>query len=94
MFVTIVTAGVTLASLRLTPVYESTATIDIDRRMPMGILGREASEYPASDSDQFLATQVSLIQSDSVVRPVLNALGAANRCHGAESGGGGAKQFG
>src|SRR5438046_2725229 len=28
-----------IVSLRLTPIYESTAVIDIDRRMPTGILG-------------------------------------------------------
>ena len=31
-----------IVSFRLTPIYESTAVIDIDRRMPTGILGQEA----------------------------------------------------
>ena len=59
-----------VVSKRVTPIYESTATIDIDRRMPAGILGQEANQAPTSDADQFLATQVRLIQSDSVLRPV------------------------
>ncbi len=59
-----------LISLRLTPIYESTATIDIDRRVPTGILGEEAMQSATNDADQFLATQVKLIQADSVLRPV------------------------
>ena len=68
-------AGVVLAtlvvSLRLTPIYESTATIDVDRQMPTGVLGQEALQNVSNDADQFLATQVRLIESDSVLRPVV-----------------------
>ncbi len=60
-----------VVSQRLTPIYESTATIDIDRRMPTGILGSESMQTGIQDADQFLATQVKLIQSDSVLRPVV-----------------------
>jgi capsular exopolysaccharide synthesis family protein len=58
-----------VVSKRLTPIYESTATVDVDRRMPTGVVGQEANTV-ANDSDQFLATQIKLIQSDSVLRPV------------------------
>ena len=61
-----------IVSLRLTPIYESTVTIDIDRRMPTNVLGQEAAEVANNDADQFLATQVKLIQSDSVLRPVVD----------------------
>jgi succinoglycan biosynthesis transport protein ExoP len=68
-------AGIVLAtlivSLRLTPIYESTATVDVDRQMPTGVLGQEALQNATNDADQFLATQVKLIQSDSVLRPVV-----------------------
>src|SRR4051812_29444976 len=70
-FIVVSVVSVYAVSSRMTPIYESTATIDIDRRMPMGILGQEASQYQAGDSDQFFATQVSLIQSDAVLRPVV-----------------------
>jgi capsular exopolysaccharide synthesis family protein len=60
-----------IVSLRLTPVYEATATIDIDRQSPAGIIGQEANSATLNDSDQFLATQVKLLQSDSVLRPVV-----------------------
>ncbi|MCC7176734.1 MAG: polysaccharide biosynthesis tyrosine autokinase [Bryobacterales bacterium] len=58
-------------SNRLTPVYESTATIDIDRQTPTGVIGQEAVRSTTNDADQFLATQIKLIQSDSVLRPVV-----------------------
>ena len=59
----------TIVSLRLTPIYESTTTIDIDRRVPTRVLGEEATEPALNDADQFMATQMKLIQSDSVLRP-------------------------
>src|SRR5262249_8789548 len=68
--------GVVLAtfivSLRLTPIYESTAMVDIDRQTPTGVLGQEALQNATNDADQFLATQVKLIESDSVLRPVVD----------------------
>jgi len=60
-----------IISTRLTPIYESTATIDVDRQMPTSIIGQDALRAPLNDSDQFLATQMKLIQSDSVLRPVV-----------------------
>jgi len=64
-------AAVTLiVSARLTPIYESTGTIDIDRQTPAGVVGQDASRSATNDADQFLATQIKLVQSDSVLRPV------------------------
>jgi capsular exopolysaccharide synthesis family protein len=63
--------GSFLVSSRLAPVYESTATIDIDRQAPSAIVGQDSARAVTSnDADQFLATQVRLIQSDSVLRPI------------------------
>ena len=59
-----------IVSARLTPIYESTVTVDIDRQMPSAVIGQDAARPPVNDADQFLATQVKLIQSDSVLRPV------------------------
>ena len=59
-----------LVSQRLTPIYESTVTVDVDRRVPTGIIGQDAAQSTLNDADQFLATQIKLIQSDSVLRPV------------------------
>ena len=71
-FVALVVLCTVVVSLRLTPIYESTATIDIDRRMPTGVLGEDSTQAVNNDADQFLATQVKLIQSDSVLRPVVD----------------------
>jgi capsular exopolysaccharide synthesis family protein len=71
-FVALVVLCTVVVSLRLTPIYESTATIDIDRKMPTGVLGEESTQSVNNDADQFLATQVKLIQSDSVLRPVVD----------------------
>jgi capsular exopolysaccharide synthesis family protein len=59
-----------IVSKRLTPVYESTVTVDVDRQTPSAVIGQDAARMPANDADQFLATQVKLIQSDSVLRPI------------------------
>src|SRR6478672_739781 len=59
-----------IISSRLTPIFESTAIVDIDRQAPSAIIGQDSNRNVANDSDQFLATQIKLIQSDSVLRPV------------------------
>lgn len=59
-----------IVSARLTPIYEATSAIDIDRQMPPGVVGEEAARSALNDSDQFLATQMKLVESDSVLRPV------------------------
>jgi capsular exopolysaccharide synthesis family protein len=71
-FIVAVVLATLIVSLRLTPIYESTVTVDIDRQMPTGVLGQEAMQNATNDADQFLATQVKLIQSDSVLRPVVD----------------------
>jgi capsular exopolysaccharide synthesis family protein len=61
-----------VVSSRLTPLYEASATIDVDRQMPRGAMGDTMGSPIISpvDADQFLATQTNLIKSDSVLRPV------------------------
>jgi succinoglycan biosynthesis transport protein ExoP len=62
-----------IVSKRLTPLYEATTTIDVDRQMPRGAMGDSTASPIISpvDADQFLATQANLIKSDSVLRPVV-----------------------
>ncbi|MFL6353881.1 MAG: GumC family protein [Bryobacteraceae bacterium] len=69
-FVTVAALVTFIGSKRLTPVYESTATIDVDRQPPQGIIGQESQRRSLDDTEKFLATQLRLIQSDSVLRPV------------------------
>ncbi|HEX3743275.1 MAG TPA: polysaccharide biosynthesis tyrosine autokinase [Bryobacteraceae bacterium] len=63
---------------RITPIYESTVTIGIDRQTPTGVVGQDATRAPGND-DEFLLTQVKLLQSDSVIRPVVEQLQLAPR---------------
>src|SRR5713101_4216729 len=70
-FVVLAVVAAFVTSTRLTPVYEATATVDIDRQAPSALIGQEAQRVVSTqDADQFLATQAKLIQSDSVLRPV------------------------
>jgi capsular exopolysaccharide synthesis family protein len=69
-FVLVCVASTLVVASRLTPIYEATAAIDIDRQAPAGFIGQDASRMPSNDADQFLATQVKTITSDSVLRPV------------------------
>ena len=69
-FVVFCVVATVVVSGRLTPIYEATASLDIDRQAPAGFIGQDASRTGPNDADQFLATQVKTIQSDSVLRPV------------------------
>ena len=60
-----------VVSARLQPIYQSTATVDVDRQAPPEVVGEDSTRAAApNDADQFLATQTKLIQSDVVLRPV------------------------
>ena len=59
-FVTGCVIATVLFSMRIQPIYESTATVDIDRHTPTGVIGQEAIQTTLNDSDQFLATQINL----------------------------------
>src|ERR1700735_5023765 len=70
-FVIIALAATYGVSSLITPMYEATTTVDIDIRNPTGVVGMESRQVSALDGDQFMATQMKLIQSDSVLRPVV-----------------------
>lgn len=71
VFVITCVAATFVISSRLTPIYESSSVIDVDRQAPSAIIGQDSNRTVApNDADQFLATQVKLIQSDAVLRPV------------------------
>jgi polysaccharide biosynthesis transport protein len=61
-----------IVSKRLTPLYESTAVIDIDRQTPAAVLGNENNPAANSaDVESYLTTQEQIVQSDAVLRPVV-----------------------
>ena len=69
-FVLVCAVGAFIVSARLNPWYEATATVNIDPEMPRNAVGQDSNAVSTTDADQFLATQIDLIQSDSVLRPV------------------------
>ena len=59
-----------IVSARLQPIYESVATVDVDFSAPSGVVGQDSTNAYIDDPSTFLATQIRLIQSDAVIRPV------------------------
>jgi capsular exopolysaccharide synthesis family protein len=60
-----------IVSARIKPIYESTATIKVDIQAPADVVGQDSSRSSAyRNPDQTLATEIKLIQSDAVLRPV------------------------
>ena len=69
-FVATCVLATAIVSARLQPIYESTATVDIDRQAPPEVVGQDSTRSAGDDMEAFIATQIKLIQSDSVLRPV------------------------
>jgi polysaccharide biosynthesis transport protein len=59
-----------IVSSRLQKIYESTATIEVEQLSPPAVIGQQQTQLDETDPDTFLTTQMRLIQSDSVLRPV------------------------
>jgi succinoglycan biosynthesis transport protein ExoP len=71
-FVVFSVLATVIVSKRLTPLYESTAVIDIDRQTPAAVLGAESNAAVNSpDVENYLTTQEQIVQSDAVLRPVV-----------------------
>jgi capsular exopolysaccharide synthesis family protein len=82
IFVAVCVTATYALSKRLTPIYESTAVVDVDWQAPSAVVGQEASRNGApSDAEQFLATQIRLVQSDVVLRPVAEKYHLLNQEH-------------
>ena len=69
-FVAICVLVTAIVSARLKPIYESTATVDVDFSAPSAVVGQDSTNAFIDDPGTFLATQIRLIQSDAVLRPV------------------------
>lgn len=59
-------------SLRVTPLYQSVTLIDIDRNGDLEAVGADPRKAAPGNPEQFIATQIRLIQSDAVLRPVVH----------------------
>jgi polysaccharide biosynthesis transport protein len=54
----------------VTPVYEATASIAIDHQLPSTAIGQDSAPTETGNLDDILNTEVRIIQSDPVLRPV------------------------
>src|SRR5271168_4612906 len=71
-FVAFSVLATVIVSKRLTPLYESTAVIDIDRQTPAAVLGAESTTaVNSADVENYLTTQEQIVKSDAVLRPVV-----------------------
>ncbi len=57
-------------SFRIPPVYQATARLSVDPRGPATVLGEDTVQNGSSDFDQLINTELQIIQSDAVLRPV------------------------
>jgi capsular exopolysaccharide synthesis family protein len=74
-FMAFATVATVIVTKTLTPLYESTVKVNVERRGG-GFIGSQSSAAPSSfgtDVDQFMTTQLELIQSDPVLRPATEA---------------------
>jgi capsular exopolysaccharide synthesis family protein len=71
-FMIIAMVATVIVSKLLDQLFESTVIIKVDRHSVAGVVGQEASQtLPVNDMDQIITTQMELIQSDPVLRPVV-----------------------
>lgn len=69
--VVLITLASAILAYRLPPMYQSTARIAIDMKIPSTVLGDVApAGSTVSEADQLFNTEIQLVQSDAVVRSV------------------------
>lgn len=64
------TALTAAACYIVTPVYEATTRLAVDNKVPTSMLGQGEAAQSTSDVEEFLTTEMDLMQSDAVLRPV------------------------
>ncbi len=64
------TALTALGCFLVKPVYESTARIMVDTKLPASVLSADNGSQSQTEVEEFINTELDLIQSDSVLRPV------------------------
>jgi capsular exopolysaccharide synthesis family protein len=64
-----------LISKRITPAYEATATLEVSQDHSSDLLTQTSPALAWSDADQYIATQIRVLQEDSVLRPVAEEFG-------------------
>jgi capsular exopolysaccharide synthesis family protein len=59
-----------LVSLRMTPLYQATTVIDVDRNGELDAVGSDRQPSSQFNMEQFMSTQLHLVKSDAVLRPI------------------------
>ena len=87
-FVALAVFGTAAVSMRITPVYEAKTALYVDRQEAKGVVGQDSQmgSYSNNDAEAFLASQIKLIQEDSVVRPVAEKYGLLEKEHQIQNG--------
>lgn len=68
---TLTTALAGYVAHRIQPIYESTARVAVDPQIPNTVMGdRGSADVAGGETEQFFNTELELIQSDAVLRPV------------------------
>ncbi len=73
LWVGVCTVLATTVSYELVPVYEATAKVAVDLRGNGNVVGTQNVAADASSAEQLFNTEVQLVQSDGVLRPVANS---------------------
>jgi succinoglycan biosynthesis transport protein ExoP len=71
-FVAFAVIATAMVTARLTPQYEAKATLYLDRNAAKNLVGQDSQSGTANkgDSDSYIASQIQIVQSDAVLRPV------------------------
>ncbi len=72
--VLLVTGASVLLAYKLKPEYEATARIAIDLKTPSTVIGQNPGNTSSVEADQYFNTELQVIQSDTVLRPVVKTL--------------------
>ena len=64
------TALTAAACYMVTPQYEATTLITVDNKVPTSVLSENAGVQSSSDVEEFLNTEMDVLESDAVLRPV------------------------
>jgi capsular exopolysaccharide synthesis family protein len=71
-FVAFAVIATAMVTARLTPQYEAKASLYLDRNAAKNLVGQDSQSGSANkgDSDSYISSQIQIVQSDAVLRPV------------------------
>jgi capsular exopolysaccharide synthesis family protein len=71
IFVAVAVAITVALCMVVEPLYEASAVMELERRNGDAVIGQEANQNsPVNDMDEVMTTEIQVVQSDQVLRPV------------------------